>query len=443
MQASDRTTAKVGFVSHLECLHCGEKYPLSRLKEEQGTILINICYDMCMGPLDIRYDYDRLKRVLSREQIARRPDTFWKLRELLPVQEVKVAADRQFTPLVKSRAIGRELGIELYLKLDCDSANPTHSFKDRPVALAFNKALEAGYDTVYVASTGNLAIASAYQASESGIAIHAYVPEALGRVKKEAIRKHLADPGGLAELPLSYDDCNIRSMLDCDKANEDAARAGRPRSNFVPNNSFRPYYKEGSKTSGFEIALQLEKEGVTGRFHLVYPLGSGALFCSAHKGIRELQQLGLTSLSPRMWGVQPELCSPIIDAIGKDDFVPVKNPKTIAKSIAIGKPGSGHQAIAVMKESNGGGLKVTEKDIVRSNIDLYQKEGIFAQFVGGVTIAGIRKAVKLGIFKPGDVVVANITGTGKGRIEDDLLDASKEFGWEDEAKQLLEEMSHD
>ena len=141
-----------------------------------------------------------------------------------------------------------------------------------------------------------------------------------------------------------------------------------------------------------------------------------------------------------MWGVQPEQCSPIIDAIGKEDIHPIKNPNTIAKSIAIGKPGSGHQALDVIAESKGGGFKVAEKEIVKATIDLYFKEGIFAQFVGGVAIAGIIKAAKLGIFSENDVVVANITGTGIGRIEDDLIKASKEYGFEKEAGRLLNEV---
>ena len=173
--------------------------------------------------------------------------------------------------------------------------------------------------------------------------------------------------------------------------------------------------------------------------NIFYPLGSGALFCSAYKGINELKELDLFHNPVRMWGVQPETCSPIIDAIGKEDIIPIKNPKTIAKSIAIGKPGSGHQALDVIKESKGGGFKVTEKDIVRANLDLYFKEGIFSQFVGGVTIAGITKAAKLGLFKEDDIVVANITGTGLGRIEDDLLEAAKEHGFEEDAKILLRE----
>lgn len=443
MEDVDNTKVKLGYVTHLECLSCGEIYTLDRLKKEQGTILVNVCYDICFGPLDVKYDYDKIKEILTEEELNKRPDSFWKLKELLPIDEIKVSAKRPFTPLVESKVIGKELGIRLFLKLDNDKVLPTRSFKDRPVTLAFNKALESGYDTVYVASTGNLAISSAYFAKETGIKPHVYIPKSLGKVKKDAIKKYLPNPNDLKELDLSYDDCNIQAMNDCDKANEESTNPIGKKVNFVPNNSFRPYYKEGSKTSGIETALQLKKLIDEYRtVNIFYPLGSGALFCSAYKGINELKKLDLFRNPIKMWGVQAEQCSPIIDAIGKEDIIPIKNPKTIAKSIAIGKPGSGHQTLNIIKESDGGSFKVSEKEIVKATIDLYFKEGIFAQFVGGVTIAGIIKAAKSGIFKENDVVVANLTGTGIGRIEDDLLASSKEFGLEEDAKKLLEEVKN-
>ncbi len=441
MLSVDKTKTKLGFVKYLQCLNCGEIYTLEKLKKEQGTTLVNVCYDICFGPLDIKYDYEKLKNILTEQELKKRPDTFWKLKELLPTNDIKISHNQKFTPLIESKTIGKELGIRLFLKLDCTEELPTKSFKDRPVALAFNQALESGYDTVYVASTGNLAISSAYFAREMGIKAYVYVPKSLGKIKKDAIRQYLPASDDLKEFDLSYDDCNIKSMDDCDKANDEQIKKINKKTNFVPNNSFRPYYKEGSKTSGTEIALQLKKL-VDGEktINIFYPLGSGALFCSAYKGIDELRQLNLFGNKVRMWGVQPETCSPIIDAIGKEDVIPVKNPKTIAKSIAIGKPGSGHQVLEIIKKTNGDGFKVTEKEILRNTLDLYFKEGIFAQFVGGVTIAGIKKAAKLGLFKNNDVVVANITGTGFERIEDDLLQASKEYGFENDAVRLLNEI---
>jgi len=441
IQKLDDTTTEVGYVTHLECLSCGEKYPLERLMKEQGTVLVNICYDVCMGPLDVKYDYSALKEILTPEEVERRPNEFWKLKELLPVNEILVAKDRKFTPIIKSKVIGPELGIELYFKLDSNDENPTRSFKDRPVALATNEALESGYDTVYVASTGNLAIATAYLSREVGINCRVYIPKTLGEVKKNAIRQYLKNPKDLIECDLSYDDTNVKSMNDCDKVNEEELKKSGKKKTFVPNNSFRPYYKEGSKTSGTEIALQLKGQiDPNETINIVYPLGSGALLCSAYKGIEELRLLNLFNNPIRMWGVQPEVCSPIIGAIPKNEIIPLRNPQTIAKSIAIGNPGSGYQALNVIKNSNGGGWKVSEKEIFKGVLDLYFKEGIFSQFVGGVTLAGIIHGAKNGDIKKGSVVVANITGGGKGRVEDDLFYYSKQFGYEKEANRLLEEV---
>ena len=442
MKSVDNTTSKLGYVTHLECLSCGEIYTLEKLKREQGTILVNICYDVCMGPLDIKYDYDKLRNILTKDVLKKRPDNYWKLKELLPANEIYVAESRAFSPLVKSKTIGKELGIELYFKLDSTELFPTHSFKDRPVAMAFNKAIEAGYAQVFVASTGNLAIATAYQARESGIICRVYVPKSLGTVKKDAIRNYLPSLDNLIELDLSYDDCNIKSMRDCESENEKEIKKGRKLS-FVPNNSFRPYYKEGSKTEGTETALQLQRMIPEDRIiNIFFPLGSGALFCSAYKGINELRKIGLFNNPVRMFGVQPETCSPIIDAIGKEDIIPVRNPKTIAKSIAIGKPGSGHQSLDVIKESNGNGIKVSEEDIFKNTIELYLKDGIFSQFVGGVTIAGIIKSIENVNIKKGEIVVANITGTGIDRIEDDLIEYSKVFGYIEDVKKLLKGISY-
>jgi len=440
MENIDNTTQKLGYVSHLECLNCGEKYSLEKLKKEQGTTIVNICYDLCMGPLDVKYDYGALKDVLTEDELNKRPDNFWKLKELLPVEEVVVGKDIPYTSLIKSKEIGNELGIELYFKLDSAETNPTRSFKDRPVTLSFNKALEAGYDAVYVASTGNLAVATAYLASKTGVDCKVYVPKSLGEIKKDAIREYLPEPDGLIEYDGSYDETNIKAMNDCEKANEEELKKTGKKKSFVPNSSFRPYYKEGSKTSGTEIALQLRDQIADQAINIVYPLGSGALLCSAYKGIGELRGLGLFDNEVRMWGSQSEDCSPIIDAIPTGEITPIKKPQTLAKSIAIGNPGSGYQTLSVIKKSNGGGWGVSEKDILKSTLDLYFKEGIFAQFVGGVALAGIVKGVQQGDLKEGSVVVANITGSDKGRIEDDLLEYGQRFGFEDEVKQLLDEI---
>ena len=437
----DNSTTQLGYVTHLECLNCGEKYSLERLENEQATTMVNICYDGCFGPLDIRYDYDRLKQEITPAEIEKRDETFWRMKELLPVNEIKIK-DRAYTPLVKSKVIGDELEVNLYFKLDSHETNPTQSFKDRPVTLAFNKALETGYETVYVASTGNLAVSSACLAKQTGITAKVYVPKSLGKIKKDAIRIYLPKPEDLIELDCSYDETNIKAMEDCKKENEEELeKTGRIHS-FVPNNSFRPYYKEGSKTSGVEIAFQIKKEIEENQtLNITYPLGSGALFCSAYKGINELKTLGLFTNPVKMWGVQPTVCAPIVNAIGDGNIIPVRKPDTIAKSIAIGNPGSGYQSLDVIAESGGGGWAVTEKEILENTLELYFKEGIFSQFVGGTTLAGIKKGVREGLLCKDSVVIANITGAGHGRIEDDLVEYSKKYGLKKDAQQLVAEVN--
>ncbi|MCA9773256.1 MAG: pyridoxal-phosphate dependent enzyme [Myxococcales bacterium] len=453
---------KLGFATYLQCLACGEKYPFEQLIEEQGSVLVNLCYNVCMGPLDVRYDYEAIAERLRPGDIARRPDTYWKLAELLPANRQIVAVERPFTPLVRADKLSAELGVELYLKLDCHEVHPTRSFKDRPVAMAFNVAVEAGYKDVYVASTGNLAIASAHLAAKTGIHPLVYIPETLGDQKKNAIRQYMEHPErDLYCLPVSYDDTNVKAMQDCAEANDRAGREGRPKIGFVPNNSFRPFYKEGSKTNGFETAFQLDPVVEPGRrVHIIYPLGSGALLCCAHKGIEELRRLGLFEGHPVMWGAQPETVAPIIrtweriagrkaggetykEILPTEEIEPVLEPqeKTIAKSIAIGKPGSGYEVLDIFEASGGGGWTATEEEIFDATMELYEKEGIYSQFVGGVTLCGVRKGVERGDLKPGDLVVANITGSAKDRVEDDMRAAAACFGRTERFERVLKGVS--
>jgi len=448
---------KLGHATHLECLACGETYPFEQLLEEQGSVLVNICYNMCMGPLDVRYDYDAIGDLLSPDDVVARPDTYWKLAELLPANRQIVAQERPFTPMVKAERLSEELGIELHLKLDCDGVHPTRSFKDRPVSMAFNVAVEAGFKEVYVASTGNLAISSAHFAGKYGIHPYIYVPETLGDGKKAAILQYVNDPEDFYSLPMSYDDTNVKAMQDCSEMNEKAQAEGRRPVAFVPNNSFRPYYKEGSKTNGFETAFQLQSVVEPGRkVHIVYPIGSGALLCCAYKGIRELQRYGLFAGEPVMWGAQPEACAPVVDAWSRirarkaegrsyseiiekqlEDIEPVHQPVTLAKSIAIGKPGSGYQTLDIFEASGGGGWSMSEEELFEETLALQEKEGIFSQFVGGVTISGIRKGVEAGDIKPGEIVVANVTGSALDRVEDDMRAFGEKVGMTDRVSKVL------
>ena len=446
MESKLLPTEKPKFALGLRCLNCGEFYSFEKMKKERETTVVNLCFDGCLGPLGVEIDYDAVAKILTPEEVARRPETFWRLRELLPVNELKIP-DRKYTPLVRSKKIGAKLGVELFFKLDLAAENPTRSFKDRPATIAFNRALELGhFEKVFVASTGNLAISTAHFARENNLFCRVYIPKSLGDFKKNAIREQLGADGELVELDTNFDECLVRAVEDCRNENEKAKLAGRPEICFVPNNSTRPFYKEGSKTSGSEIALQIQKEVAPEKtINIFYPIGTAALLCGAHKGIGELKKLGLFANPHRIFGVQPDTCDPVVaawDAVKKGEKweeveIPIlKKVETIAKSIAIGNPGSGREALAVFAESGGGAIGVREEDLFDAELELIRDENLFPQFVGGTVLAGIRKALERGEIKKGDVVVANLTGFGE-RIRDDILEVSKRFGREDETKNLL------
>ena len=214
----------------------------------------------------------------------------------------------------------------------------------------------------------------------------------------------------------------------------------------MPNNTTRPFYKEGSQTSGSEIALQISKEIEPNReVHIFYPIGTAALLCGADKGINELKKLELFENPHRIFGVQPDTCSPVVTAWeeiknGKKledvEIQPLKKFETIAKSIAIGNPGSGKEALKVFAKSGGGAIGVDEEDIFDAELELIREENLFPQFVGGTVLAGIRKALATGEIEKGAVVVANLTGFGE-RIRDDIFAVAEKYGRETETTKLL------
>ena len=447
VQLLDGSPITMGNISHLECLGCGTKYTLPQLKERFGSIFQYSC-EFCFNAYEVHYDMGFAASKAG--EILQRPQGYWQVRELLPVNTIHVDPHRPYTPLVRANTLSNELGIELYLKLDSDqTVNPTGTFKDRPDATAINAAIESGYNEVWVASTGNLAVATARYAREYGMKIRVLIPENLGERKRQAILQYLADPKNLEFLKGPYDEAN-RIVLEEWQSIEPEKKS----SIFIPNVSFRPFYKEGSKTNGMEIAFQLQQLTVDPEkpVKYVYPIGSGALFVSAYKGDQELAYIGLTHRPVSMWGVQAEKCAPVINtlqkgkvrSVGNDDteekwsqIDPIKNPDTVAKSIAIGNPGSGYHALDVIERSGGGGWVVSERDIVHWVLKLYETEGIFGQDVAGVTLAGIYQGVRNGEIKPGELVVANITGTGHGRFEDDLKEYGYAFGFAPRVDSLL------
>lgn len=454
VQLLDRSPDKLGNVAYLQCLGetCGRKYTLQELKETKGSIFGTYVCDNCFNGLDVQYDMDF---AASRaEEIRKRPDIYWKVPELLPVNSILVDPRRPYTPLVGADRLSDELGIDLYLKLDCDeSVNPTGTFKDRPMTTTTNAALEAGYEGIWGASTGNLAVSIGRFAREYGMNARILIPAALSQAKKNAIL-HYLDPQNLRELNGVYDKANT-IMLNEWEALDDAMRGKI----LIPNASFRPYYKEGSKTNGFEIAFQLQQLGIAPErtANVIYPVGSGALLCSAYKGIEQLRSISLATNPARMWAAQAENCAPVVnalrrgkvksgsngDSIERWEIIPIQDPKTVAQSIRIGNPGSGYQALDVIEKSGGGGWTVSESDIIDKVLKLAEAETfngrpIFGQDVAGVVLAGIYQGIQTGDIKQGDLVVANITGTGYNRFEDDLEYYGREYGFASRVDNLFE-----
>jgi threonine synthase len=377
----------MSYVKALKCRECGQEY------EKAAKYVCEFCF----GPLEAAYDYDKIKKDMTREKIASRPLNIWRYRELLPVEGDKYNTLQEgYTPLIRADRLGALLGLKnLYIKNDC--ANPTHSFKDRVVAVASTRALELGFDTLACASTGNLANAVAAYGARAGLKRYVFIPSDLEKGK--IIGALVYDPNLIA-VNGNYDDVNRL----CSEI------AGKYKWAFV-NINMRPYYAEGSKTLAFETAEQL---GWQAPDQVVVPVASGSLLTKIWKGTQEMIKVGLISQKKmRVFGAQAAGCSPVTTAYKAkvDTFRPVK-PNTIAKSLAIGNPADGYYALKTIAESNGGAEMATDPEIIEGIKLLAQTEGIFAETAGGVTIACLKKLAAAGALDRDAVTVAYITGTG-------------------------------
>ena len=375
------------YATSLVCRECGNERPLEP---------INAC-DFCFGPMEVAYDYDAMRGHVTRESISAGPRSIWRYEDLLPVDaEHRIDLQVGFTPLLRAGNLARELGMrELWIKND--TMNPTWSFKDRVVAVASSRARQFGFETLACASTGNLANAVAAHAARGGMRAVVFIPHDLeaGKVLGSAIY----DPT-IISVNGSYDDVN-RLCSELADAHHWA---------FV-NINVRPYYAEGSRTLGYEVAEQL---GWRKPDQCVVPMASGALFTKIYKGMSELALLGLIDDTPvRMYGGQAAGCSPIATAwaAGTMNIRPVK-PDTIAKSLAIGNPADGYYALKVMKQSNGGAIAVQDEEIIEAMKLLAETEGVFAETAGGVTLASLRKGLADGLIDPDASTVIFITGGG-------------------------------
>ena len=377
-----------GFMKALKCRECGREYPLTAS---------HVC-EFDFGPLEVVYDYDRIKRSLTKPAIQSRPHSMWRYRELLPVaSEPTVGTQVGFTPLVKAERLAKALGLrELWIKNDTVNY-PTLSFKDRVVSVALSRARELGFTTVACASTGNLANSVAANAAAAGLKAYVFIPADLEQGK---IVNSLIYGAHVIAIKGHYDEVNRLC----------AEIAGKYGWAFV-NVNMRPYYAEGSKSMGFEIAEQL---GWKVPQHTVVPMASGSLLTKIHKSYQELAKLGLVAESDyHVHGAQATGCSPISAAqkAGLDFFKPVK-PNTIAKSLAIGTPADGFYALKVMKETTAHAEDVTDDEIREGIKMLAECEGIFAETAGGVTVGVAKKLIASGKIPTKDSAVLCVTGNG-------------------------------
>jgi threonine synthase len=372
----------------LKCKECGQTYELEASY---------VCEE-CFGPLEVSYDYSGLGDAAElKRKIQAGPPSIWRYSDFLPFDRPpQTALDAGLTPLIRSRRLADRLGVgEVYVKND--AANPTHSFKDRVVSVAVAKAKELDFEVIACASTGNLANAVAAHAAAAGLESYVFVPADLEEQKILATGIYGTN---LVTVRGNYDDVNRL----CTELSAEHPWA------FV-NVNLRPYYSQGSKTLGFEVAEQL---GFELPDRVVCPVASGSLFTQIAKGFEEWIELGLIQGDlPAFNGAQASGCSPVASAFheGHEVCRPVR-PDTIAKSLAIGNPADGVFALDLARRTGGSIDAVSDEEIVEGIKLLAETTGIFTETAGGVTTAVLKKLADRGDIGPEERVVLVITGEG-------------------------------
>ncbi|MGA9043024.1 MAG: threonine synthase [Terriglobales bacterium] len=357
----------------------------------------SICED-CFSPLEVFYDYDSVRGKFTRERIAQGPPSMWRYSDLLPLpQGYEPTVPAGFTPLLEAPRLALRLGAKnLYLKNDAVCL-PSLSFKDRVVAVALANARSFGFDTVACSSTGNLANSVAAQAARNGFKAWIFIPADLEPAKIIGTQVFGAK---LVRISGSYDQVNRLCSQIADERHW----------GFV-NVNLRPYYAEGSKTVGFEIAEQL---GWKLPDNIVCPMAGGSLIGKIKKAFDELIELGLVEPKQvKFFGAQATGCSPISTAVkaGNSEIEPQK-PATIARSLAIGNPADGHYAIKVITKTGGWSEDVSDPQVVEGIQLLAETEGVFTETAGGVTVGCTRKLLESGRIREDETTVLCITGNG-------------------------------
>jgi threonine synthase len=384
-------------VESLKCKECGQSYPLDA----------RFVCEQCFGPLEVAYDYSGFDPEEARRKIQAGSRGIWRYSDFLPFESRPGdPLEPGLTPLIRADRLAERLGLgEVWIKND--AANPTHSFKDRVVAVAVAKARELGFETVACASTGNLANAVAAHSAAAGLDSYVFVPADLEEQKLLATGIYGTNLVGIRG---TYDDVN-RLCTELSQTHPWA---------FV-NVNLRPYYSEGSKTLAFETIEQL---GWKLPDRVVAPIASGSMFTKVAKGMRDWIELGLVEGDlPTFCGAQALGCSPVATAFaeGRDVCKPERRPETIAKSLAIGDPADGPYALDLARRSGGVIESVTDEEIRVGIRLLAETTGVFTETAGGVTVAVLSKLAEAGEIAPDERVVAYITGEGLK-----TLDAARE-----------------
>lgn len=373
----------------LKCRDCGATV---------GLIKQRLC-SVCSGAMEVIYDYSRLDKTALKQTIEAGPQSIWRYAPMLPSRpQAYTLNEVGMTPLHRAYNLGKKLGLNrLYIKND--ALNPTHSFKDRPVAVAVAKALEFGADTIACVSTGNLAGSVAAAGARAGLKTYVFVPANIEPGKILMAQIYGAE---IVAVDGTFDEANKLSAQVADKYGWA----------FI-NITMRPYYKEGSKSLAFETAEQL---GWRLPDHVMLPIGSGSLYKMTVKGFEELISLGLVAgdAMPRISGAQPVGCNPVAQAFqtGATEVTPVTKPDTIAYSLAIGNPSDGNHDLKLARRVNGMMEQVTDAEIIEAIKLLATTEGIFTEPAGGTTLAGLKKLAEAGKIGRDESVVLYITGNG-------------------------------
>ena len=387
-----RRSVKLSRVKSLKCRECKEEYPIEP---------INVC-EFCFGPLEVNYDYDLIRKNISKDKIKSGPLTIWRYKDLLPIENQHIIdIGTGFTPLIKAENLGNLLGLNnLYIKND--SVNPTFSFKDRVVAVAATKALEFEFEVLACVSTGNLMGAVAAHGAKAGMETVVLFPSNLEQAK--IVNSSIYGPK-LVAIHGTYDEVN---RLGSEIADNNPWA-------FV-NINMRPFYAEGSKTLGYEVAEQLEWSVPD---HCIVPAASGELHTKIWKGFQEMQEVGLLEkIDSKMHLAQALGCSPIVSAFKNNEkqVQPVK-PDTIVKSLAIGNPAAGPYALETLRETNGEAVAISDPKVIEGIQLLAETEGIFTETAGGVVISAVKELANNGVIKPDELAVAYITGNGLKTFE--------------------------